>query len=104
MIASPRLRILRIRRPANLITAQAFEDLFDRQFATMFDVSFAPLEAWCRDVLGAPGSPFDVHAAAARFADAVADNDFFCPSYECIPLAPPLLAARNRAASRARLL
>ncbi|MEO8621102.1 MAG: glycosyltransferase [bacterium] len=104
MSASPRLRILRIRRPANLITAQAFEDLFDRQFATIFDVSFAPLEAWCHDVLGAPGSPFDVHAAAARFSAAVARNDFFCPSYECIPLTPLLLAARNRAASPARLL
>ena len=104
MTAAPRLRVLRIRRPANLLTAQAFEDLFDRQFPAIVDVACAPLEAWCDAVFGPVDAPNDLGNAATRFRDATAGYDFFCPSYECIPLAPLLLAVRNRARARARLL
>lgn len=104
MRESRRIRILRIRRAANLLTAVAYEELFDRQLGSAFEVSIAPLEAWCASVFGAPGTVFDLDAAASRFAAATAGQDFFCPNYECIPLAPLLLAVRNRARSHVRML
>lgn len=97
-------RVLRIRRQAKLLTAQAYEEVFERQFPTIADVTFAPLEAWCDAVLGPAEAPFDLDAAASQFAVAVAGFDLFCPSYECIPLAPLLVALRNRSGASVRLL
>ena len=104
MTVARRLRILRVRQAATLVSAQAYEDLFERQFAALFDLSFAPLVPWYDTVVGPPGAAIDVDAAAVRFATAVSDRDFLCPSYECIPLAPLLVALRNRARARTRLL
>ncbi|MEO8561616.1 MAG: glycosyltransferase [bacterium] len=104
MSVRSRLRVLRIRRPPNLLTAQAYEALFDRQLGSLFDVSIASLEEWCNAVLGPVAQPHDLADAAVRFAKHTAGCDFFCPSYECIPLAPLLLAIRNRARSSTRLL
>jgi glycosyltransferase involved in cell wall biosynthesis len=104
MSTTSRIRILRIRQPANLLTAQAYEELFDRQLGTAFDVTVAPLERWFESVLGQAGSPLDLDAAASRFAAVTSHIDFFCPNYQAMPLAPLLLAIRNRARARARLL
>ncbi len=104
MTGSARLRLLRIRRPATLLTAQSYEDLFERQLGSAFDVTVAPLEAWCDAILGPAGTALALDMAAPRFAEHTAGQDFFCPSYECIPLAPLLLAVRNRARARVRLL
>jgi glycosyltransferase involved in cell wall biosynthesis len=104
MSVARRFRILRIRRDANLLTAQAYEALFDRELGRTFDVSTAPLESWCDAVLGPVGTPLDLPDAARRFRRLVAGQDFFCPNYECIPLAATLLAVRNAARARIRLL
>ncbi|GJG89796.1 hypothetical protein tb265_49770 [Gemmatimonadetes bacterium T265] len=97
-------RVLRIRRPSALLTAQAYEQLFDLQLGSTFAVTAVPLVAWCDAVLGPAGAPPDLSAAGRRFAALTADYDYFAPNFECIPLAPLLLAARNRGGARARLL
>jgi glycosyltransferase involved in cell wall biosynthesis len=98
------VRILRVRRPSNLLTARAFEELFDRQIGGAFDVDVAPMREWWAAVLGPPGARLDLDAAGRRLRALTAGYDYVAPNYECMPVAPLLLAARNRARAPVRLL
>lgn len=98
------IRILRLARESTLITAQVFEELFDRHFGAAFAVTRVPMERWCDAVLGSVSVPRPLGEAARAFAAATGAADFICPSWECIPLAPLFVALRNRSASHVRLL
>jgi glycosyltransferase involved in cell wall biosynthesis len=97
-------RILRLARQTDFVTAAVFESLFDRHLGAAFEVRRASPDDWCTAILGPLHTLPDLADAATRFATATSDIDFICPGYEAIPLAPLLVALRDRARSSARLL
>ncbi|MDB4949484.1 MAG: mfpsA [Gemmatimonadetes bacterium] len=98
------IRILRLRGGTELLTAQSFEQLFERHLGGEFAVRPALLAPWLERVLGPAAAPLPLAEAAERFREAAADVEFFCPDWEAIPLAALLLALRNLSGSPARML
>lgn len=98
------IRILRPGRAPGLLTADAFEALFQRHLGGAFSVANVPLAEWFASFLGPPENPASLDRATDAFRDAVGSADFLCPTYEGIPLAPLLAALRNRSGARVRML
>jgi glycosyltransferase involved in cell wall biosynthesis len=98
-----RVRILRPGRRSDLISARVFEGLFSRHLGAVAAIRQVPAVSWHRALLD-HGEAVLSQAAAAAFRDAAAGCDFLCPSYECLPLLPFVLALRCRARSPVRLL
>ncbi len=98
------MRVLRLRRATSLLTASVFEDIFEQQLGSVFDVHVATTDTWFERLLGAPGTAIDLLAASRRLGDLVAGFDFVAPNYEAACLAPLLLELRNRAHLATRLL
>jgi glycosyltransferase involved in cell wall biosynthesis len=98
------IRLLRPAGPTDLLTAQAFEALFQRHIGGVFGLRRVPLGPWCDDILGPAEAPVPSAEAARRFAARTAGADFLCPDYQGIPLAPLFLSLRNRSRARVRLL
>jgi glycosyltransferase involved in cell wall biosynthesis len=98
------IRVLRLTSASKMLTAEVFEQLFQRHLGAAFDVTYAPVKAFHAQVLGPALEPFTLVAAADRFREATVGSDFLCPSWEAIPFSPLLLALRNRSGARVRLL
>ncbi|MEH2084473.1 MAG: glycosyltransferase [Nostoc sp.] len=98
------LRILRPCRSAEMISARVFDELFARNLAPDLLVEPIPLPSWCDEIFGSTACPVPLAQAAENFAHLTAKFDFFCPSYECIALTPLLLALRNLARAKVRLM
>ena len=99
------IRLLRLRRPSALLTAQVYEELFDRELGHHFDVTVADSAAFCDTVLGADAASGIASTAQHQlFRRLTAAVDFICPNFECAPLAPALIALRNAAQAPVRLL
>jgi hypothetical protein len=99
-----KIRVTRPRRQAGLISADAFDRLFERELGARLDLRVEPLEAWCDAILGPAERPLSETAAAEAFSRISAETDFLCPGYELIPLAPLLLKLRELSGSAVRLL
>jgi glycosyltransferase involved in cell wall biosynthesis len=107
MVESSRKRSIRILRVAGttpLLTAQVFEQLFERHLGGEFDVVRAPLEAFYDEVLGPAGDPRELRESARRFRAATEGVQFFCPNWEAIHFSPLFLALRNLSGAPTRLL
>lgn len=101
---APLVRLLRIQRPAGLISAEVFDRLFVRHLSPLFDLEVRPPVEWCNSVLGSANAPFDAERAARALAASTAGFAYVCPGHELIPLAPLLVALRNLSGSPVRLL
>ena len=89
---------------AELISAQAFDELFARNLKPDLCIEHVALLPWCEAVLGPTDSPYPLKEAARNFAAETAGFDFLCPDSHCIALTPLFLSLRNRTQARTRLL
>jgi glycosyltransferase involved in cell wall biosynthesis len=98
------IKILRPVRETPFISADVFEKLFIKHLGHIFDIRREALITWCNSILGASEAPYPFQQSAHNFYQATKDFDYFCPAYECIQLAPLLIALRNHSRSDIRLL
>ncbi len=106
MTAAPtaRIRLLRLAGSTTLVTATVFEELFAQHLGAEFDVAFASLDAWCRQVFGGGAAPTMSRDTIRAFDTATRDVEFLCPSFEAVALLPLFAELRNAASSRTALL
>lgn len=97
--------MLTILRPVNeRFSSFTYEEQFVTHVGASARFRIVETRAWAERILGRPGAAFCLDESVERFRAAVTGADFLCPGYDCFRLLPRLLALRNMAGCRTRLL
>ncbi len=96
------IRVLRPAGPAQLVSAQVFDELFGRDLHPHVDVQTVDLDTWLDGALG----PSDAEASSSVEAlrASTVGVDFLCPDHHGLAFVPRLLTTRNHGGLAVRVL
>jgi glycosyltransferase involved in cell wall biosynthesis len=104
VMAKRTIKVLRPARPADMISARVFDELFVRELTSELEIVEVDISSWLTGILGEWGTSRDTSNEAKSFRAGTSGFDFLCPDHHAIPLAPICLQLRNRARAPIRLL